>query len=232
MKTAIIIPAYNAGKQLKNVIQSMPKNINKNDVIVVDDGSKDDTYEIAKSLGVVVLKHEKNMGYGAAQKTAYNYTIKKNYGIVIMIHADGQHDPKNIVDFTDLIENKGFDVVTGTRFKGGSALKDGMPLKKVIGNRLLTSIVRLFTGLKVSETHNGYRAYSIKALKSMDFVGNSNKFEFDTEILLQAKSNKFKIGEIPIKTVYKDEKSHLNIYSYGTRILKVVFRYVFLRKYR
>jgi glycosyltransferase involved in cell wall biosynthesis len=223
MRVAIFIPAYNAEKSLAGVVGKIPKNFVKRDVVVVNDGSKDNTEKMAKSLGVTVLSHGKNMGYGAAQKTAYNYSLKKGYDAVVMVHADGQHDPKQVTEFVNALKN--FDAVTGSRFMSGSAWKQGMPLVKVFGNRALSAATRVLTGLKVSETHNGYRAYSRKAL-GVDFNSNSNKFEFDTEMLLRIKAKKMKIGEIPIRTIYNDSRSYLNNYSYGARILKVVLRYV------
>lgn len=231
MRVAVIIPAYNAANKLPAVIKKIPKVIKKKDIVVVDDGSSDDTYEIAKKLNVTILRHKKNRGYGGAQKTAYNYAKRKGYEITIMIHADGQHDPKQIPDFIGVIKN-GYDAVTGTRFKSENVVNQGMPLKRFIGNRILTFLIKFVSGLEVSETHNGYRAYSLKTLKSINFNNNSNKFEFDTEILFQIKSKHLKIGEVPIKTVYRDEKSHLNIWTYGSRMLSVILRYVLLRKYR
>mgnify|MGYP001592669207 CR=1 FL=1 len=230
-KIAIIMPAYNAEKFVGDVIKNIPKTIAKKDVIVIDDGSKDDTYNIAKKTGATVLKHGKNKGYGAAQKTGYNYATKKGYDVSIMVHSDGQHDPKQVNQFIEMI-NSGFDVVTGTRFRSGSAWKQGMPLVKVIGNRGLSFLSRALTGLKVSETHNGYRAYTKKALKSVNFNGNSDKFEFDTEMLLRMKSKGLKIGEIPIRTIYNDARSNLNNYSYGVRVLKVILGHTFYGKYK
>jgi len=231
MKTAIFIPAYNAEKFLGGVIEKMPRTVAKKDIVVVDDGSKDGTCAAARKLGVTVIKHVKNRGYGGAQKTAYNYVIKKGYDIVIMVHADGQHNPLLIPKFVGLIE-RGCDAVTGTRFAGTSAVKQGMPLQRYVGNRLLSLFIRIMTGLSVSEMHNGYRAYKTDALRIVDFNSNSDKYEFDTEILLLLKAKNMKVGEVPIETIYKDEESHLNIFAYGSRLVKVVFRYVFLRKYR
>jgi glycosyltransferase involved in cell wall biosynthesis len=230
MRVAIFIPAYNAEKFLGGVVKRMQE-IPRRDIIVVDDGSKDRTAEIAKSLGITLLRHTVNRGYGGAQKTAYNYVIKKGYDAVVMVHADGQHDPSQIQDFVKMIKN-GYDAVTGTRFRDGNAYKQGMPAVRYFGNLLLSSVTRIVTGLKVSEMHNGYRCYSIAALKAVNFNENSNKYEFDTEMLLRMKSKNMKIGEIPVKTIYSGEKSYLNIYTYGSRVMSVVISYCIMKKYR
>ena len=230
MKTAIFIPAYNAEKFLGSVVEKMPSTVHRKDIVVVDDGSKDGTYAVAKDLGVTVIRHVKNKGYGGAQKTAYNYAIKNGYDLVIMVHADGQHNPLLIPKFISML--KECDAVTGTRFRSVSAVKQGMPLQRYFGNRLLSVFIRLLTGLNVSEMHNGYRAYKTESLRTINFNDNSDKYEFDTEILLRFKAKRMKIGEVPIETIYRDEESHLNIFTYGSRLVRVVFRYVFLRKYR
>jgi len=232
MKIDIVIPAYNAEKTLESVIKRIPKNFKYREIIVVNDASTDRTREVAEKLDLTVLNHERNRGYGGAQKTGFRYSINNNSDVIVLLHADGQYPPERIENMVKPILNGRADAVTGTRFGRYNPLEGGMPIIRFIGNRFLSLLTRILTGLKVSETHNGYRVYRTKALKDVNFEDNSEKFEFDTEILLRFKSKGYKIVEVENPTIYAEEVSYLNPITYGFRVLNVLLKYLILRKYR
>lgn len=228
MKTVIVIPAYNAEKTIEGVLKRIPKN-SYDEIIIVNDGSDDRTSEIIKKHKVKLLEHKKNRGYGGAQKTGFKEALKNGADIIALLHADGQYPPEELPKIKKPIENGNADVVLGSRALHGKMLEGGMPLTRFIGNRFLTFIENLILRMNISEYHTGYRVYSRKALEKILFDLNSDKYEFDSEILIQCKLKKLKIKEIPIPTYYGEEISYLNPWDYGFRIIKVLINYIIHR---
>ena len=225
MKTVIVIPAYNAEKTIGSVFKRIPKN-SYDEIIVVNDGSKDKTSEVVKKYKVKLIEHKKNKGYGGAQKTGFKQALKDGADIVALVHADGQTEPEELLKMLKPIKDGEVDLVLGSRVLGGKMLEGGMPLTRFIGNRLLTLIENSILRINISEYHSGYRVYSRKALEEIHFDLNSDKYEFDSEILIQCKLKKLKIKEIPIPTHYGNEKSYLNPWTYGLRIFKILINYI------
>ncbi len=227
MKVYIVIPAYNTAHTLPDVVKRIP-NQYKN-IILVDDGSKDKTSEVAKKLGLIVIKHPRNKGYGATQKTAYKDALKRGADIVIMVHGDNQHDPAFVPLMVKPIYLRSADVVIGSRILGKKAIQGGMPMWKFFLNRLLTVIENIVLGMNISEFHSGYRAYTKKFLSAVPFIFNSDRFDFDTDILIQAKIHHFKIAEIPVSTIYeKNSSSQMNFKEgipYGLGIIRTLINY-------
>ena len=228
-KIIVIIPAYNAEKTIGRTIERIPKEFTE--IIVIDDKSKDKTIEEAKKYPVSIIEHPVNHGYGGAQKTAYTIALSRNADIVVMVHADGQYPPEKLGEIIKPIVDGEADVVLASRALGGGMLEGGMPVVRYLGNKGLTFLENFILRMNVSEYHTGYRAYSRKFLSTVPFWLNSEKFEFDSEILIQAKVNRFKIAEIGIPTRYGDEVSNLNNVSYGVRILRVLGEYILHKVY-
>jgi len=228
MKVMVVLPAYNAEKTLKKTVDDIPKDI-VNKIILVDDNSKDRTVEIAKELGLEVVQHKKNMGYGANQKTCYKKVLEEGADIVIMVHPDYQYDPVIIPKLIEPIQKGEADAVFGSRMLKGGALLGGMPLWKHNVNILLTAFENIAMGTYLTECHSGFRAYSADLLKSVNFEANSNKFVFDTEMIAQALMHHFKIEEVPVQTRYFDEASSIKLIPgifYGLGIIWTMIKYI------
>lgn len=228
MKTVVVLPAYNAAKTLEITVHDIPRNI-IDDIILVDDSSIDNTVEIAQKLGLKVFLHKRNLGYGANQKTCYNQALEMGAKIVVMVHPDYQYDPTVIPELVKPILNKQADAVFGSRMMKGGALEGGMPLWKHNANILLTAVENVILGTYLTEYHSGFRAYSVRYLKSVNFMANSDSFVFDTEIIVQGLLHKMKIEEIPIKTRYFKEASTIKFFPavlYGLGILKTMLKYI------
>ena len=228
MKTVVVLPAYNAKKTLKRTVDDIPGDrVDK--IILVDDASRDGTFEMAKRLGIEAYRHPKNMGYGANQKTCYKKALEQNAEIVVMVHPDYQYDPAVISNLIEPIERGEADAVFGSRMMKGGALDGGMPLWKHNVNILLTALENVTLGTYLTEYHSGFRAYSANLLKTVNFELNSNSFIFDTEIIVQALAHRFKIEEIPIKTRYFEEASKIKFVPaviYGLGILWTMMKYI------
>jgi len=227
------MPAYNAGKTIERVFARIPDHVKKRvrQYVVVNDGSSDDTDAALDRLekqypDLAVLKHEKNLGYGAAEKTLLNYALKEGAEIAILLHSDGQYSPEKIPDLIKPFDNNQADIVQGSRMKGGGALKGGMPLYKFAANKALTFIENLSFGMKMAEFHSGYMLYARKALLEIPFNKLSDSFDFDLEMLVMAKIKGLRIVEVPIPTIYASETSHLNPVKYGFDVLAVVRDYL------
>jgi glycosyltransferase involved in cell wall biosynthesis len=221
-KVVVVLPAYNAEKTLESTYREIPFDI-VDEVILVDDASKDNTVGLAKQLGIMVIKHDKNLGYGGNQKTCYSTALQQNADIVVMLHPDYQYTPKLISTMAYLLESKEFDVVLGSRILGGKARTGGMPLYKYISNRFLTLVQNILLGAKLSEYHTGYRAFTRKVLESIPLKNNSNDFVFDNEMLSQILYADFRVGEISCPTKYFAEASSINFYrslKYGMGCLR------------
>ncbi len=223
-KVVVVLPAYNASRTLEKTFSEIPMDI-VDEVILVDDASKDNTAELARELGVHhVIKHEKNKGYGGNQKTCYTKALEIGADIVIMLHPDYQYTPKLLTAMISIIGNEVYPVVFGSRILGGGALKGGMPYYKYVFNRLLTLTQNVFLGEKLSEYHTGYRAFSREVLESIKFLNNSDDFVFDNQMVSQIFYKGFSIAEVTCPTKYFEEASSINFsrsVTYGLGCLKV-----------
>ena len=190
------MPAFNAEKTIEKTYKGLPKDI-IDDFILVDDGSEDNTAEVAFSLGINhVIKHEKNMGYGANQKTCYKKALEIGADVIIMVHPDYQYEPLLVEALSSLIARDVFDCTLGSRILGTGAIKGGMPVHKYIANRFLSAYQNVLTSYKLSEYHAGYRAFSRRVIESLPLDQNSDDFIFDNQMLLQIINAGFSIGEI------------------------------------
>lgn len=226
------MPAYNAAKTLKTVYSDISRE-DVDEIILCDDYSSDQTVKVARSLGIEVIAHEKNMGYGANQKTLYRHALRRGADIVVMLHADNQYDATKIPQMIEPIKNNTADCVLGSRILGGKALEGGMPLYKYISNKFLTFCQNKVLRQNLSEYHTGFRAYSRRFLEAIPWQNNSDKFLFDAQILLQAVQYNFKIVEIPVVTRYFPEASEVGPLAgirYGLGILKILTAYL-IKKY-
>ncbi len=223
-KIVVVLPAFNAGKTLAQTHSEIPQEI-VDEIILVDDGSTDDTVEIAKQIGIVhIIEHQVNRGYGGNQKTCYQYGLDLGADIIVMLHPDYQYTPKLIPAMCSLISSGLYQVVFGSRILGKGALRGGMPLYKYFANRALTFIQNLLIGQKLSEYHTGFRAYSATALRRVNFEANSDDFVFDNQIISQMFMAGYEIAEITCPTKYFDAASSISFWRsvrYGFGVLLV-----------
>ena len=228
MKAFVIVIGYNVADVLKKTIGEIP--IGSYDGLVfVDDGSIDGTSEVAKELQLHTVTHAENRGYGAAQKSGYREAARLGADLVVLVHGDNQYDPAYVPQFVAKINEERCAAVTGTRMILGDVLDNGMPIWKFVPNRLLTGLENLAFGTQLSDYHNGYRAFSIEFLKRVPLDLLSDKFDFDTDIILQAAIRNVKIGEIPHPTRYEDENQQMPFSKglrYGFSVLKTIVRYL------
>jgi len=225
------MPAYNAEKTLRMTWDELPHEV-IDEVVLVDDASRDSTVQMARELGVRTFVHQQNKGYGANQKTCYREALKLGADVVVMIHPDYQYSPRLVTAMASMIVSGHYDVVLGSRILGGTALKGGMPLYKYVANRFLTLIENMALGVKLSEYHTGFRGYSRQALEKLPLENNSDDFIFDNEILAQAVHFGFRIGEISCPTSYFDDASSINFprsVKYGLGVLSTSLKF-FLQK--
>lgn len=232
-KVVVVLPAYNAAKTLEQTYGEIDRSI-VDEIILVDDASKDNTIEVAKMIGIKhVVVHEKNKGYGANQKSCYKMALDAGADIIVMLHPDYQYTPALIGPMVMLIANNVYPVVLGSRILGKGALKGGMPLYKYIFNRFLTATQNLLMGQKLSEYHTGYRAYHKKVLLDIPFENNSDDFVFDNELLAQVFYKGYEIAEITCPTRYFEEASSINFrrsIKYGAGCLRVSLQYALQKK--
>jgi glycosyltransferase involved in cell wall biosynthesis len=230
MKCVVVMPAYNAEQTVLYTCSLIPNDC-VDEIILVDDGSIDATVKVARSLDLKLIVHPNNAGYGANQKTCYTEALKRGADIVIMLHPDGQYDPLVIPQMIEAIKQGKGDLILASRFlhrKG--PLKGGMPLYKYISNRFLTTLENIVLGLRLSEYHTGYRAYSRRLLETIPFLNNSNDFVFDQQFIFQTAHFGFKIHEIPVETKYFDAASSINFKRsvvYGLSTLLLIVQFVF-----
>jgi glycosyltransferase involved in cell wall biosynthesis len=240
MKIGVLVVAYNAETTLASVLDRIPAEMRARvaEVLVQDDHSTDDTFAVATEylqtkthehgadLPLTVLRHPANLGYGGNQKAGYTYAINHGWDVVVLLHGDGQYAPEVMSDLVQPIAAGDADAVFGSRMMtSGAARKGGMPLYKYVGNRVLTTFQNAATGLRLSEWHSGYRAYRVSALADLPFVGNSDGFDFDTEIILQLHATGKRIAEVPIPTYYGDEICHVNGLAYAKDVAVDTIRY-------
>lgn len=233
-KVIVVMPAYNAEKTLQRTVGDIPSgSVDK--IILVDDCSCDQTVAVARRLGLEVIRHEKNTGYGGNQKTCYRAALQAGADIVIMIHPDYQYDSRLVPYMTGLLKDGICDVVLGNRIRTRQeALAGGMPAYKYVSNRLLTIVENFAMGQNLGEWHSGLRAYTRKVLETLPWERNSDDFVFDCEFLVQAAAFGFRLGDIPVPARYFDEASSINFkrsVRYGLESLRSVLRYHLHRRH-
>src|SRR5271156_3564230 len=219
-RIAVVMPAYNAEKTLEKTVRCLPAVVDIK--ILVDDSSKDNTAHLSRKLGVQTFIHDKNYGYGRNQQTCYREALNAGADIVVMVHPDYQYTPSLVSAMADMVASGVYDVVLGSRILGRGALKGGMPFYKYVANRLLTAFQNLFLGVKLSEYHTGYRAFSRELLQTLPLLENSDDFVFDNQMIAQAVMFNFNIGEISCPTKYFKEASSINFrrsVTYGLGVL-------------
>jgi len=207
-RIVVVMPAYHAGRTLEATWRDLPHDI-VDQVVVVDDASDDDTVAVAKALGLDVILHPHNMGYGANQKTCYREAIARGADIVVMVHPDYQYDPRLVTAMAGMVASGIYDMVLGSRILGSGALRGGMPPWKYLANRMLTLFENVMLGAHLSEYHTGYRAYSRSLLDALPWQRNSDDFVFDNQILAQAIVGRYGIGEVSVPTRYFAEASSI-----------------------
>jgi glycosyltransferase involved in cell wall biosynthesis len=227
-KICVVMPAYNAALTLERTVAEIPLDV-IDDVILVDDASSDETIAVAAKLGLFIVSHDRNRGYGANQKTCYRLAVERGADIVIMLHPDYQYTPKLLKPMALLLESGFFDVVLGSRILGVGALAGGMPLYKYMANRALTFVQNVLVGHKLSEYHTGYRGFTRVVLEDLPFDRNSDDFVFDNQMLSQIIYRGFRVGEISCPTSYRPEASSINfrrsvIYGLGVLQTALDFR--------
>jgi len=228
LKVAVVLPAYNASKTLKQTYAEIPMDI-VDDVILVDDASTDQTAKVADRLGIHTVIHARNGGYGANPKTCYSIALARGADIVVMLHPDYQYTPRLLTAMAGMIASGHYDAVFASRILGGEALAGGMPKYKYVANRFLTAFQNLLMGGKLSEYHTGYRAWSRKVLQKLPLAACSDDFVFDNEMIAQAMFGGFRVGEISCPTKYFPEASSINfrrscIYGLGVLRTALTFR--------
>ena len=231
-RIAVVLPAYNAEKTLEATVRELPEIVDIK--ILVDDNSSDRTVEVAKQLGLQFYVHDKNYGYGRNQQTCYREALAELADVVIMLHPDYQYTPLLITAMASMVAYGVYDVVLGSRILGGRALLGGMPFYKYVANRFLTAFENLFLGVKLSEYHTGYRAFSREVLTRLPLLENSDDFVFDNQMLAQCVHFKFRVGEVSCPTKYFEEASSINFrrsVTYGLQVLITTLQFA-LQKMR
>jgi len=229
-RIAVVFPAFNAEKTLEATASEIPELVDIR--ILVDDYSRDQTAELARKLGLHVFRHDRNYGYGRNQMTCYREALAAGADVVIMVHPDYQYTPLLVTAMASMVAYGVYDVVLGSRILGGGALRGGMPAWKYIANRLLTAFENLFLGVKLSEYHTGYRAFSRDVLTQLPLVENSDDFVFDNQMLAQCVRFGFKIGEVSCPTKYFEEASSINFrrsVKYGFGVLGTTLQFAMQR---
>ena len=232
MKVIVVMPAFNAEKTLLKTCKDIPLGV-VDEIILCDDASTDNTIKVAEDLGLTIIKHKKNLGYGANQKTLYKLALEKNADIIIMVHPDYQYDPRVIPMAIGFLKFDICDIIIGSRIRSRKeVLGGGMPIYKYFANRALTIIENITFDQNLGDFHSGFRVYKKNVLDSIKFENNSDDFIFDTEFLVQAINKKFRIGDIPVPTRYYSESSSINFQrsiTYGFKTLIIVFKFILMR---
>src|ERR1700735_2954404 len=226
-RIAVVMPAYNAEKTLEQPVRELSDVVDIK--ILVDDSSKDKTAELSHQLGVQTFVHDNNYGYGRTQQTCYREALAAGADIVVMVHPDYQYTPSLVPAMAGMIASGIYDMVLASRILGGGALKGGMPRYKYLSNRLLTAFQNLFLGVKLSEYHTGFRAFSRQMLETLPLLENSDDFVFDNQMIAQAVMFGFRIGEISCPTKYFEEASSINFkrsVEYGFGVLGTTASFV------
>jgi glycosyltransferase involved in cell wall biosynthesis len=231
-KVVVVLPAYNAEKTLVATLDDIPKDW-VDEILLVDDCSKDGTVELSRKLGIRTIVHQQNRGYGGNQKTCYRNAMDLGGDIMVMVHPDHQYDPTIIPDLVQPLLDEKCDAVFGSRMLGGRPIEGGMPKWKYFANLFLTMVENATFYIFLSEYHSGFRAYSRRYLETVNLEANSDNFVFDTEIIAQGVAAKMLIREVPIQTRYFKEASQIGFWRsvrYGLGILKTMFFYKLHKK--
>ncbi|MDD2944157.1 MAG: glycosyltransferase family 2 protein [bacterium] len=231
-RVAVVLPAYRAEKTLEKTYSEIPLDI-VDSILLVDDCSPDHTVDVAAKLGIKMVKHERNLGYGGNQKTCYKTALEDNADIIVMLHPDYQYTPLLITAMASMLAYGVYDTVLGSRIIGRGAIIGGMPKYKYIANRFLTLFQNLLMGEKLSEYHTGYRGFTAEVLQTLDLSPNSNDFLFDNEMLAQIFYCGFKVGEISCPTRYETDSSSIALrpsIEYGVGVLLVSCKYLLQTK--
>lgn len=226
-RIAVVLPAYNAARTLRQTYAEIPHDI-VDDVILTDDASVDGTVALAKELGIHTIRHDQNRGYGGNQKTCYAAALARGADIVIMLHPDYQYTPRLVTAMASMLTSCQFDAVLASRILGGGALQGGMPIYKYVANRALTLAENLMLGIKLSEYHTGYRAWTREALERLPLLACSDDFVFDNQMIAQAVQIGLKIGEISCPTKYFADASSINFRRstiYGLGVLRTALEF-------
>ena len=230
-KIVVVMPAYNAAKTLRQTHAEIPRDV-VDDVVLVDDASRDDTVAIATELGIRCVVHPANAGYGANQKTCYRRALELGADVVVMVHPDYQYTPKLITAMAAMITSGVYHAVLGSRVLGRGALAGGMPLYKFVANRILTLIQNLCLAQKLTEYHTGYRAFSREVLLTLPLEENGNDFVFDNEMIVQLVHFGYEVAEITCPAKYFEDASSISWWrsiQYGFGVLGATLRYVLAR---
>jgi glycosyltransferase involved in cell wall biosynthesis len=232
MKAIAVMPAYNAERTIEPTVRDIPRGV-FDEIILVDDASTDRTVDVARRIGLTVVRHDANRGYGANQKTCYRLALEHGAGIVVMIHPDYQYDSALAPYMVGFLRDGYFDVMLGSRIRSRKeALAGGMPSYKYVANRSLTIIENLCTGMNLSEWHTGFRAFTRDVLEKIPWQQNSDDYVFDSQMLVQCVAFDFRIAEIPVPVRYHDTASSINFRRsviYGSRTLQTVGAFVLHR---
>ena len=223
----VVLPALNAARTLARTIQEIPSGV-VDGLVLVDDGSTDETVAISRELGVHTLVHDANRGYGANQKTCYRAALELGADVVVMLHPDYQYSPLLVPAMASMVAAGQYDLVLGSRVLGIGALKGGMPLYKYVSNRALTFVENVLLDLKLSEYHTGYRAFSRDLLEALPLDRNSDDFVFDNQVIAQTAYLGFRIGELSCPARYEPESSSINAKrsaEYGLGVLGTAARF-------
>lgn len=226
-KIVVVIPAYNSDRTLEWVYKNIPKQVD--DVIIVDDGSKDNTVEIIKKLGIKPIVHKKNLGYGANQKTLYTNALNLDADYIVMLHPDGQYDPKDLTKFINALKQNKADLIMGSRFLTNT---HETPIYKSFFLKLIAIAFNLVLGTNLSEVNTGYRGYTSKLLRTIPFMKNGNGYIFDPQLLIQTVYFGFKVVEVPVSKRYNEEAISPNLsksLEHGLENLHVLIQYVIAR---
>ena len=239
-KIVCLIPCYNGSKTIERVVETIPDYVSK--IIIVNDGSKDNTSEVLKRIKdkrVKIIEHEKNKGYGASHKTLFNAALKTDGEYFVTIHADLAHDPREIKGMVEMMKKGNYDFVTGTRIVGlwkkhkifgsrtlGAIFKGEMPAHIYIANRVVTGIQNILMGTRVVSFHDAYRIFSRKSLEKIPFNDFLDRYFFDTELLVKASELRMRFSDSPASTHYTDEAgSHVNYVGYALTLLRMALKY-------
>src|SRR6476620_7449350 len=225
-RIAVVMPAYNAERTLRATVDELPDIVDIR--ILVDDNSADRTVEVARELGLVHFVHDRNYGYGRNQQTCYREALAEGADVISMVHPEYQYTPLLVTAMASMVAYGIYDVVLGSRIMGGQALHGGMPFYKYVANRLLTAFENLFLGIKLSEDHTGYRAFSREVLTELPLLENSDDFVFDNQVLAQCVNFGFRIGEVSCPTKYFKEASSINFrrsVTYGFGVLATTVQF-------
>ena len=226
-KVCVVLPAYNAAKTLEQTYREIPKG-SVDEILLVDDRSRDHTVEVARQLKIPTIEHVKNLGYGGNQKTCYREILRRGADIIVMLHPDYQYSPRVVPAAAWMIASGEYDLILGSRILVGGANRGGMPFYKYVSNRFLTLAENILLGQKLSEYHTGFRAFSRRVLETLPLAENSDDFVFDNQILAQAVFFGFRIGEISCPSRYFTEASSINFRRsvvYGFGVLKTALFY-------